>query len=88
MRGLDETSPKAWYALHRAFDATAGRSVQLETLAALFQRAPHLEPLRPAIEQFFAQSSERFFGSGLSAYPMPVRDLCEQLHRLEKRHDS
>jgi mxaA protein len=88
LRGLDERSPKAWYALHRAFDASAGRSVQLETLPALFERAPHLEPERPAIEQFFAQSSERFFGSGLSSFPMPVRELCAKLYRLEKQHAS
>jgi mxaA protein len=88
LRGLDERSPKAWYALHRAFDASAGRSVQLETLPALFERAPHLEPERSAIEQFFAQSSERFFGSGLSSYPMAVRELCDRLYRLEKQQAS
>jgi mxaA protein len=40
MRGIDEQSPQAWVALHRAFDATAGRVVQPETLPSMFERAP------------------------------------------------
>jgi mxaA protein len=62
IRGVDESSPEAWYALHRAFDGTAGRVVQPEALSVLFERAPHFEPQRSAIEQFFASSAERFFG--------------------------
>jgi mxaA protein len=85
LRHLDETAPEAWQSLHRAFDATAGRVVQTKTLSVLFQRAPHLKRCSPAIEQFFAQSAQRFFGAGPPADPISVRALCSELRRMEKR---
>jgi mxaA protein len=88
LRGVDEHSPQAWFALHRAFDATAGRVVQLETLPSLFERAPRFAPARSAIEQFFTQSSARFFDSGTTAAPVSVRALCAELRRIEKRHET
>jgi mxaA protein len=88
LRGVDDASPQAWHALHRAFDGTAGRVVQGEALGTLFQRAPHLEPQRPAIEQFFAQSAARFFGTPAPAQPLSVRALAVELRRIEKRHET
>ena len=88
MRGIDEQSPQAWVALHRAFDATAGRVVQLETLPSIFERAPRFEPQRSAIEAFFTQSSARFFETGPAASPVSVRALCAELRRIEKRHET
>jgi len=87
LRGLDEHAPVAWQAVHRAFDRTAGRATQTATLPELFRRAPHLEPLRPDIEQFYAQSARLFFGNGLPPQPMPLRPLCAALRRLEKQHE-
>ncbi len=84
---LDEHAPETWQAMHRAFDRTAGRVVQSGTLAALFQTAPHLSPLRARIEQFYVQSSELFFGSGLPDDSLSVRELCRDLRRLERRHE-
>ncbi|HEY4368262.1 MAG TPA: hypothetical protein VGN07_13595 [Steroidobacteraceae bacterium] len=81
-----EASPQSWQALHRAFDRTAGRVMQIETLPALFQRAPHLQPLRTEIENFFVQSSARFFGAGVTHESLSVRVLCGKLLRLEKRN--
>ena len=86
MRHLEDGAPLAWQTLHRAFDRTAGRVIQLENLPALFQRAPHLAPLRPDIERFFAQSSERFFGTGLAQGSISTRSLCRELQRLEQRY--
>jgi mxaA protein len=86
VRRVDEIAPEAWQALHRAFDQTAGHVLQIQTLPTLFQRAPHLEPLRVEIERFFAQSSERFFGAGLQSNVMSVRALCNELRRIEKRY--
>jgi hypothetical protein len=63
MRSLDDREPRAWQALHRAFDRTAGRVIQSATLPVLFERAPQLAPARPQIENFFAQSNFLFFGS-------------------------
>jgi mxaA protein len=62
MRTLDDREPRAWQALHRAFDRTAGRVIQSTTLPALFAKAPQLTPARPQIEAFFQQSSLLFFG--------------------------
>jgi mxaA protein len=85
MRHLDGTAPEAWRALHHAFDRTAGRVVHTATLAALFERVPQLQSLRPEIEQFFAQSTALFFGGGLPADRMSARALCAQLRRIERR---
>jgi mxaA protein len=63
MKTLDDREPRAWQALHRAFDRTAGRVIQSATLPTLFERAPQLTPARAQIEAFFAQSSLLFFGS-------------------------
>jgi mxaA protein len=88
LRRLDDSAPQAWLALHRAFDETAGEALQTATLGDLFKRAPQLLPLRDRIEGFFAQSNARFFGTGLPVDPLPVRKLCAELRRIEKRHEA
>jgi mxaA protein len=90
MRALDDREPRAWQALHRAFDRTAGRVIQSATLPILFERAPQLIPAREDIEQFFTQSSLMFFGvtppmTGARG-PSP-RALCVELRRIEKQHE-
>jgi mxaA protein len=87
MRQLDEASPHAWQALHRAFDRTAGRVMHTDALPLLFDRAPHLQPLRARIEEFFAASSERFFGAGTQTTRVSVRSLCAELQRVERQHE-
>lgn len=82
---IGETAPEAWQALHRAFDQTAGRVLQIETLPALFERAPYLQPQRADIERFFAQSNERFFGTGSQSNPLSIGALCHELRRIERR---
>lgn len=88
LRGVDETQPQAWHALHRAFDRTAGQVVQTGALAPLFKRAPHLEPMRAPIETFFAESAARFFGTPSAGASVSPRALCADLRRIEKRHES
>ncbi|MEP7245187.1 MAG: hypothetical protein ABI885_16125 [Gammaproteobacteria bacterium] len=63
IRHADDNAPEAWQSLHRAFDRTAGRVVQPESLHELFSRAPYLQPLRAQIERFYIQSSDKFFGN-------------------------
>jgi hypothetical protein len=43
--------------------------------------------MRVSIEQFFEQSSERFFGAGLPRDALSVRALCTQLRRIEKSNE-
>ena len=98
MRTFDDREPRAWQALHRAFDRTAGRVIQSTTLPALFAKAPQLTPARPQIEAFFQQSSLLFFGGATAdaapdtnASPDPATSLphalCAELRRIERRHE-
>ncbi len=92
MRALDDTEPRAWQVLHRAFDRTAGRVIQHATLPTLFERAPQFIPVRTQIEQFFAQSSLLFFTSPEpsgrpGAGGVSPRALCAELRQIEKRHE-
>jgi len=102
MRTLDDREPRAWQALHRAFDRTAGRVIQSTTLPALFAKAPQLTPARPQIEAFFQQSSLLFFGGATgTARAHAAQDantsfgpaaslphaLCAELRRIERRHE-
>jgi mxaA protein len=93
IRRSGDDNEAAWLALHRAFDTTAGRALQVSTLPALFKQAPHFEPLRAAIEQFYVESGLRFFGAGASLpantrpATWPLRTLCGTLRRIEKQHE-
>jgi mxaA protein len=88
-------SQEAWLALHRAFDRTAGRALQINTLNVLFQRAPCFEPQRSAIERFYAESTWRFFGAGgevntrgsASPTSLSLPSLCAALRSIEKQHE-
>jgi mxaA protein len=84
---LDPASPQAWQTLHRAFDRTAGRVMHTETLPLLFEQAPQLQALRTQIEEFFAASSDRFFGSRTRDPASPIRSLCDSLRRVERQHE-
>jgi mxaA protein len=87
MRDVDDASPDAWRALHRAFDATAGRVMRAESLPSLFQQSPHLQPMRQGIEDFFNQSAARFFEGKEPERAVAVHALCRELRRIEKRHE-
>ncbi|MEJ8838878.1 calcium incorporation protein MxaA [Ramlibacter sp. AN1133] len=86
LRGQQPATPAAYLALHQAFDRTAGRVLHPGSLDALFERAPHLQPLRPQVEGFYAQSAQLFFGQGLPADAVSPQALCRDLSRLERRH--
>lgn len=88
MRGLDAREPRAWQALHRAFDRTAGRVIQLATLPALFEAAPQLAEVRQGIEAFFRESSAVFFGAGPASDSFSPHDLCVRLRRIERRWEQ
>lgn len=89
MRRLDEpnvdTSADAWLYLHHALNETAGHVVHAGSLPSLFARAPYLQPLRAQLEQFYQQSTERFFTSAPVMAPFPLRGLCRALYRAERR---
>lgn len=88
LRGRSDDAPEAWQALHRAFDRTAGRSLQAASLARLFERAPQYAPLRADIERFYAESAALFFGDGQPADALPLRSFAHRLRRIEKRYEA
>lgn len=89
MRRLDgpnaDTSADAWLCLHRALNEAAGQVVHAGSLPGLFARAPYLQPLRAQLEQFYRQSTERFFAPAAAVAPYPLRGLCRALYRAEQR---
>jgi mxaA protein len=88
MQSLSGAEPRAWQILHRAFDSTAGRVIQLATLPTLFERAPQLTPARARIEEFFTQSNRLFFGSPPSPQTSSLpRALCAELRCIERSHE-
>jgi mxaA protein len=90
MRRRDEpnldTSEDAWLCLHHALNETAGHVVHAGSLPSLFARAPYLQPLRTQLEQFYRQSTERFFTPVPEVASYPLRGLCRALYRAEQRH--
>ncbi len=88
LRGRGDDAPEAWQALHRAFDRTAGRSLQPASLPRLFERAPQYAPLRTDIERFYAQSAALFFGDGRPADALPLRSFARRLRDIERRHEA
>jgi mxaA protein len=79
---------ESWVALHRAFNETAGRVVQPDSLAALFERAPYLASLRADIERFYAVSSERFFAPSPVSASVPLAELSRALKQAEKQGEQ
>jgi mxaA protein len=86
LRALEGDEPAAWQALHRAFDATAGRVLHVAALPVLFERAPHLAAMRPQIERFYAESQALFFGATDAPRTVSPHALCRGLKQLEQRH--
>ncbi|WP_259294932.1 calcium incorporation protein MxaA [Paraburkholderia sp. DHOC27] len=84
-----DTSADAWLCLHHALNEAAGHVVHAGSLPGLLARAPYLQPLREPLEQFYRQSTERFFTPAAAitpAAPYPLRGLCRDLYRAEQRH--
>ncbi len=77
--------PEAWLAMHRAFNATAGRVVHQAGLPRLLVEAPHLRPLAERLEDFYRQSAARFFADRPAA-PYELLELCRELRQAEQRH--
>ncbi len=77
---------EGWVALHRAFNATAGKSINQATVDDLIACAPWLEPLRSSIDDFYRISASRFYQQSNQAESLDIRRLSDALHRREKVH--
>jgi len=88
----DPASPEAWRVVHRALNRSAGRVVHGASLPQLLADAPYLRPLQPRLEDFYRESTRRFFfaeSAAASAQPQaayPLKPLCRALRNAEKRH--
>jgi len=89
----DSSSPEAWRVVHRALNKSAGRVVHGASLPQLLAEAPYLRPLQPRLEDFYRESTHRFFfaesAAAASAQPhatYPLKPLCRALCNAEKRH--
>jgi mxaA protein len=71
---------------HAALNQAAGETLYASTLARLFVRAPHLQPLREPIEQAFAASWSFFYErrGTPAAHPGHVLDLARQAAERER----
>lgn len=80
-----DTARDAVLALHRAFDATAGRPVLADDTDIFFEQHPRFAALRSDIEKFFAASRAVFFANGTEPPDMSVlRRLSRRLMRAER----
>lgn len=77
-------------ALHRAFDAAAGKRLFADDIDGFLERHPEYRPARHEIAQFFAASRWAFYGSDIAgaseAHPIEaVSALSLRMSRLERR---
>jgi mxaA protein len=86
----DPASAQGWRIVHRALNASAGFVVHGAGVPRLVAEAPYLRPLQPRLEDFYRESTRRFFAAEAdraAADPSyPLKPLCRALRDAEKRH--
>jgi mxaA protein len=87
LASVDQHAPRAWQLMHQAFDQSAGQVTRIATLQTLFGRRPELAEQRASIEDFYAQSAQRFFGVQAVAEPLALRPLARVLRGIERRYE-
>ena len=70
--------------MHAALNGSAGETLYPSTLQRLFERAPHLLPLRAQIEALFDASWARFYGAG-DAISLPPASVLAMLRDAADR---
>lgn len=90
IRKLDSKQPNedphAWFALHRAFNDSAGKAINSSTIADLIQQEPWLKSFESRIDAFYAASAARFFEEVTQPQPFALIDFGKALYLTEKRH--
>ena len=87
IKGLDE-NPEAWFALHHAFNGSAGRTINSGTIAKLIQQQPWLKSLQSRIEAFYAASAARFFEQPAESQSFALFEFARVLYLAEKQHSG
>jgi mxaA protein len=85
----DPASPQAWRIVHHALNTSAGHVVHGTGLARLLEQVPYLRPLQARLEDFYRESTQRFFAGNATVAeggaPYPLKALCQALRDAEKR---
>lgn len=84
---LDDNQ-EAWFALHHAFNDSAGRTINSGTIAELIQQQPWLKSLQSRIEAFYAASATRFFEQATEPQSFSLFEFGKVLYLAEKRHST
>jgi mxaA protein len=86
----DPASAQGWRIVHRALNASAGFVVHGAGVPRLVAEAPYLRPLQPRLEDFYRESTRRFFAAEADRAAddpsYPLKPLCRALRDAEKRH--
>jgi mxaA protein len=91
LRRLDDpASPQAWRLVHGALNRAAGRVVHGASLPQLLAEATYLRPLQPRLEDFYRESTRRFFAvdpahASQPADAFPLAPLARALRDAEQR---
>jgi mxaA protein len=91
LRRLDDpASAQAWRLVHGALNRAAGRVVHGASLPLLLAEAAYLRPLQPQLEDFYRESTRRFFAVDLAhasqpANAFPLAPLARALRDAEQR---
>ena len=87
IKQLDE-KPHAWFALHHAFNDSAGRTINAGGIAELIQQQPWLKSLQSRIEAFYDASAARFFEQSTEPQPFALFEFGRALYLAEKQHSG
>lgn len=92
LRKLDPSrandDPETWFALHRAFNDTAGRTISRTTIDQLIQQQHWLNSFESRIVEFYLASAARFFEHGAQPQPFELIEFGRALYQAEKRHSD
>lgn len=92
LRRLDPSrpndDPEAWFALHRAFNDTAGRTISRATIDDLIRQQVWLNSFESRIVDFYLASAARFFEHRAQPQPFELIEFGRALYQAEKRHSG
>lgn len=84
--GADPETLEAWRIVHEAFNSSAGQVVTGSDVGGLIKHLPWLTALGSQVDDFFTESSSRFFSQPPMVKPFDLVIFAKRLAAEEKRH--